>query len=92
MRTTGYLITPQDAEVFRELVAFLGEDVFDQRRRDGTVGKSDVFQRHISQARSVLKLLGVCDERAALPDALARVDRPSSASHSSMPSSMGIST
>lgn len=58
MQTTGYTITPRDAEVFRDLVAFLGEDVFDQRRRDGVVAKSDAFQQRISEARSVLKGLG----------------------------------
>ncbi len=61
MQTTGYTITPHDAEVFRDLVAFLGEDVFDQRRRDGAVAKSDAFQRRISDARSVLKGLGAYD-------------------------------
>ena len=58
MQTTGYTITPRDAEVFRDLVAFLGEDVFDQRRRDGTFAKSDAFQRQIIEAGSVLKGLG----------------------------------
>ncbi len=86
MRTTGYLIAPQDAEIFRELVAFLGEDVFDQRQRDGTVGKSDVFERHISQARSVLKLLDACDGKTLSQDA---ADRPSSKSQP-MPASVGI--
>lgn len=61
MQTTGYTITPRDAEVFRDLVAFIGEDVFDQRRRDGAVGKSDAFQRRISEARSVLKGLDAYD-------------------------------
>jgi len=58
MQTTGYTITPRDAEVFRDLVAFLGEDVFDRRRHDGAVAKSDAFQRRISETRSVLK--GLC--------------------------------
>jgi hypothetical protein len=61
MQTAGYTITPHDAEVFRDLVAFLGEDVFDQRQRDGAVAKSDAFQRRISEARSVLKGLGAYD-------------------------------
>ncbi|MFS8116264.1 hypothetical protein QD460_31595 [Rhizobium jaguaris] len=58
MQTTGYTITPRDAQIIRDLIAFLGEDVFDQRQRDGAVAKSDAFQRRISEARSVLKGLG----------------------------------
>lgn len=61
MQTTGYTITSRDTEIIRDLVAFLGEDVFDQRQRDGTVAKSDAFQRRISEARSVLKGLGAYD-------------------------------
>ncbi|MGV1789658.1 hypothetical protein [Rhizobium sp. A37_96] len=58
MQSANYKITPLDAEAFRDLVAFLGEDVFDQRRGDGAFAKSDGFQRHISEARSVLKGIG----------------------------------
>ena len=58
MQTTAYTITPHDAEVFRDLVTFLGEDVFDQRQRNGAIAKSDAFQRQISEARSVLKGIG----------------------------------
>jgi hypothetical protein len=58
MQTTAYTITPHDAEVFRDLVTFLGEDVFDQRQRDGAIAKSDAFQRRISDARNVLKGIG----------------------------------
>jgi hypothetical protein len=58
MQTTAYTITPHDAEVFRDLVIFLGEDVFDQRQRNGAIAKSDAFQRRISNARSVLKGIG----------------------------------
>lgn len=58
MQTAKYTITLHDAEVFRDLVAFLGEDVFDQRRGDGATAKSDAFQRRISKARSVLKGMG----------------------------------
>ncbi|MGG6895812.1 hypothetical protein [Rhizobium sp. BR 315] len=58
MQTTGYTITPHDAEVFRELVAFLGEDVFDQRQKNGVIAKSDAFRRRISEARCVLKGIG----------------------------------
>ena len=62
VQTPRYSLTPHDAEVFRELVAFLGEDVFDQRRKDGAIAKSDAFQRRISEARSVLRLIGAYDE------------------------------
>lgn len=58
MQTTAYTITPHDAEVFRDLVTFLGEDVFDQRQGDGATAKSDAFQRRISNARNVLKGIG----------------------------------
>lgn len=58
MQTTAYTITPHDAEVFRDLVTFLGEDVFDQRQRDGAIAKSDAFRLRISKARSVLKGIG----------------------------------
>jgi uncharacterized protein (DUF779 family) len=34
MQTTAYTITPHEAEVFRDLVTFLDEYVFDQRRGD----------------------------------------------------------
>ena len=61
MQTTAYTIMPHDAEVFRDLVTFLGEDVFDQRRRNGAIAKSDAFQRRISEARSVLKGIGAFD-------------------------------
>lgn len=61
MQTSGYTITPHDAEIFRDLVAFLGEDVFDQRRGDGAVVKSPAFQRRISEARNVLKGIGAYD-------------------------------
>jgi len=50
---------------FRELIAFLGEDVFDQRSKDGAIAKSDAFQRRISDARSVLRLIGAYDEASA---------------------------
>lgn len=36
-------------------------DVFDQRQRNGAIAKSDAFQRRISEARSVLKGIGVYD-------------------------------
>ncbi|MGG6893687.1 hypothetical protein [Rhizobium sp. BR 315] len=62
MQTTGYTITPHDAEVFRDLVAFLGEDVFDQRQKDGAIAKSDAFQRRISEARTVLRVIGAYNE------------------------------
>jgi hypothetical protein len=58
MQTTAYTITPHDAEVFRDLVTFLGEDVFDQCRGDGATSKSDAFERRISNARNVLKGIG----------------------------------
>ncbi len=61
MQTADYMITRHDAKVFLDLVAFLGEDVFDQRRRDGAIAKSDAFQRYISEARSVLKVIGAYD-------------------------------
>lgn len=61
MQTTDYTITPHDAEVFRDLIAFLGEEVFDQRRKDGAIAKSDAFQRRINEARSVLKVIGAYD-------------------------------
>ncbi len=62
MQTTAYTITPHDAEVFRDLVTFLGEDVFDQRRGDGATAKSDAFRQRISNARSVLKGMGAYEE------------------------------
>ncbi|TWB61713.1 hypothetical protein FBZ98_1011058 [Rhizobium sp. ERR 922] len=55
MQTTGYTITPRDAEIIRDLIAFLGEDVFDQRRRDGAIAKSDKFLQKITDARSVIE-------------------------------------
>ncbi|MGZ9724263.1 hypothetical protein [Rhizobium miluonense] len=61
MQTAGYTITPRDAEVIRDLIAFLGEDVFDQRQKNGVITKSDAFQRRISNARSVLKEIGAYD-------------------------------
>ena len=61
MQATDYTITPLDAEIFRDLVTFLGEDVFDQRQRNGAIAKSDAFQRRISKARGVLKEMGAYD-------------------------------
>ena len=58
MQTTEYTITHHDAKVFKDLVAFLGEDVFDQRQNDGAIGKSDAFLRMIWDARVVLDDLG----------------------------------
>ncbi|MCJ9720129.1 hypothetical protein MOV66_02575 [Agrobacterium sp. SHOUNA12C] len=58
MQTTEYTITLHDAKVFKDLVAFLGEDVFDQRHSDGAIGKSDAFLMMIWDARSVLEELG----------------------------------
>ena len=55
MQTTDYTITPRDAEVIRDLIAFLGEDVFDQRKRDGAIAKSDAFLRKIIEARAVVE-------------------------------------
>ncbi|NTG00809.1 hypothetical protein G6L33_11225 [Agrobacterium rhizogenes] len=57
MQTTEYTITHHDAKVFKDLVAFLGEDVFDQRQGDGAIRKSDAFLRMILDARSVLEEL-----------------------------------
>ncbi len=57
MQPTGYTITPRDAEIIRDLIAFLGEDVFDQRRRDGAIAKSETFLRKITDARSVVEQL-----------------------------------
>ncbi|MBN8954198.1 MULTISPECIES: hypothetical protein [unclassified Rhizobium] len=57
----SYSITFEDAEIIRELIAFLGEDVFDQRRKDGVIAKSDAFQRRISEVRNVLKMIGAYD-------------------------------
>ena len=58
MQTTKYTMTQRDAMVFKDLVAFLGEDVFDQRQGDGAIGKSDAFLRMIWDARVVLDDLG----------------------------------
>jgi hypothetical protein len=66
MQTAEYTITPRDAEVFRELVAFLGEDVFDQRQRNGAIAKSDAFRKRISEARGVLKGIGAYEDGAEL--------------------------
>ncbi|MBM7048479.1 MULTISPECIES: hypothetical protein [Rhizobium] len=61
MQTTDYTMTKRDAKVFKDLVAFLGEDVFDQRQGDGAIGKSDAFLRKIWNARSVLEEFGARD-------------------------------
>ncbi|NTF43054.1 hypothetical protein [Rhizobium rhizogenes] len=61
MHTVGYIITRQDAQVIKELLSFLGEDVFDQRQSDGSFGKSDPFLRMIRDARSVLEEIEACD-------------------------------
>lgn len=63
MQTTEYTITRQDAKVIKELISFLGEDVFDQRQRDGSFGKSDPFLRMIRDARSVLSEIDTLDNR-----------------------------
>ncbi|NTG98908.1 hypothetical protein G6L95_06620 [Agrobacterium rhizogenes] len=55
MQTAEYIITPRDAEVIRDLIAFLGEDVFDQRQGNGTIAKSDAFLRKITEARAVVE-------------------------------------
>ena len=55
MQMTDYTITPGDAEVIRDLIAFLGEDVFDQRQGNGTIAKSDAFLRKITNARAVVE-------------------------------------
>lgn len=62
MQTTKYTMTQRDAKVFKDLVAFLGEDVFDQRQGDGAIGKSDAFLRMIWDARVVLEELGARDD------------------------------
>ena len=62
MQRTGYTISPRDAEIIRDLVSFLGNEVFDQLRKDGVIAKSDAFQRRISEARCVLRLIGAYDE------------------------------
>ncbi len=55
MQTARYTITPRDAQIIRDLIAFLGEDVFDQRRGNGVIAKSDAFLQKIADARSVLE-------------------------------------
>jgi len=55
MQATDYTITPRDAEVIRDLIAFLGEDVFDQRQGNGAIAKSDAFLRKITEARAVVE-------------------------------------
>lgn len=57
MQTAGYTITLQDTEIFRDLVAYLGEEVFDQRQSNGVTAKSGRFLRKINDARSVLEKL-----------------------------------
>lgn len=63
MQTAEYTITRHDAKMIRELISFLGEDVFDQRQRDGAFGKSEPFLRRIRDVRGVLKQIGA-DEQA----------------------------
>lgn len=58
MQTAAYTITPREAEVIRDLIAFVGEDVFDRYQKNGIITKSDAFQRRISEARSVMKGMG----------------------------------
>ncbi|NTF46606.1 hypothetical protein A6U86_32760 [Rhizobium sp. AC27/96] len=61
MQTTEYTMTERDAKIFKDLVAFLGEDVFDERQGDGATRKSEAFLRMIWDARSVLEELGARD-------------------------------
>ncbi len=48
MQTAGYTITPHDAEVFRDLVTFLGEDVFDQRQRPENRSQLQRLMRYLN--------------------------------------------
>ncbi|NLR97013.1 hypothetical protein HGP17_09210 [Rhizobium sp. P38BS-XIX] len=57
MQTAGYKITPQDTEIFRDLLSYLGEEVFDQRESNGVTAKSGRFLRKINDARRVLEKL-----------------------------------
>ena len=61
MQPNHYTITRHDAEVFKQLVAFVSQDVFDERRHDGGIGKSEAFLAIINEARGSLEQIGVYD-------------------------------
>lgn len=61
MQPSEYTITRHDAKVLKELVAFVSQDVFDERRGDGAIGKSDAFLRMIRDARGTLEQIGAYD-------------------------------
>ncbi len=61
MQTDHYTITRHDAKVFKQLVAFVSQDVFDERRHDGGIGKSESFLAIINEARGTLEQIGAYD-------------------------------
>jgi hypothetical protein len=61
MQPNHYTITRQGAEVLKQLVAFVSQDVFDERRHDGAIAKSAAFLKVIGDARGVLEQIGAYD-------------------------------
>jgi len=61
MQTAQYKITHSDAKAFKDLVAFVSQDVFDERRHDGAIAKSTAFLKVIEDARGVLEQIGAYD-------------------------------
>ncbi len=61
MQPDQYSITRNDAQAFKALVAFVSQDVFDERRHDGAIAKSKEFLRVIKEAHQALEQIGVYD-------------------------------
>ncbi len=61
MQSDIYTITRYDAKVFKQLVDFVSQDVFDERRHDGGIGKSEAFLAIINEARGTLEQIGAYD-------------------------------
>ncbi|NEI70933.1 hypothetical protein GR212_15220 [Rhizobium lusitanum] len=61
MQPDQYFINRADANAFKALVAFVSQDVFDERRHDGAISKSDEFLRVIKDAQQVLEQIGAYD-------------------------------
>lgn len=61
MQTAEYTITRHDAKMFKELIDFLGGDVFDRWKGEGKIEKSEPFLAKIRGARKVLEEIGAYD-------------------------------
>lgn len=61
MHPDQYKITQSDVTALKDLVAFVGQDVFDERRHDGGVAKSAAFLKVIGNARGALEQIGAYD-------------------------------